>query len=172
MKKQAINIFIKIIKKITKNSLKKMAKTPFCVLIMYKIDNIKIYAIKGCLICLNITLLLTLQSSINQVFITNQNINYTNNQLEKSNEIKLTSSDLKQYIINSKNLSNQDKKLLINEKFFEDLTETQVTEDRYSSLDEKMTDRTITVGIDDKNNENLLGWYSDLYPNIIHLANE
>lgn len=135
-------------------------------------DNIKIYAIKGCLICLNITLLLTLQSSINQVFITNQNINYTNNQLEKSNEIKLTSSDLKQYIINSKNLSNQDKKLLINEKFFEDLTETQVTEDRYLSLDEKMTDITITVGIDDKNNENLLGWYSDLYPNIIHLANE
>ena len=92
--------------------------------------------------------------------------------MEKSNEIKLTSSDLKQYIINSKNLSNQDKKLLINEKFFEDLTETQVTEDRYSSLDEKMTDITITVGIDDKNNENLLGWYSDLYPNIIHLANE
>lgn len=136
-------------------------------------NNIKTFVIKGIVICINVTLLLSLSSSINSTFINESlpNLNPTTNQVESAQEdTYLTVKDLKNYINNSQQLSNYDKRLLINEEFFKDLSETAISDSRLASIDEKMTDITIVKDQENIDNENLLGWYSDLYPNIIHIA--
>lgn len=143
--------------------------------ILYKENNnkndIKNFTIKGIKLCISITLFLaifnTASNAINKPNeITNTKVEYTQNE-----KISIDSYKFQNYILSSENLTEEDKRLLINEKFFEDLGETKVTEDRVSSIDEKMTNITINVGEDDKPTDNSQGWYVDLYPNIINVVN-
>lgn len=144
--------------------------------ILYKENNnkndIKNFTIKGIKLCISITLFLaifnTASNAINKPNeITNTKVEYTQNE-----KISIDSYKFQNYILSSENLTEEDKRLLINEKFFEDLGETKVTEDRVSSIDEKMTNITINVGEDDKPTDNSQGWYVDLYPNIINVVND
>lgn len=143
--------------------------------ILYKENNnkndIKNFTIKGIKLCISITLFLAIFNTAsnainNQNKITNTKVEYTQNE-----KISIDSYKFQNYILSSENLTEEDKRLLINEKFFEDLSETKVTEDRVSSIDEKMTNITINVGEDGKPTDNSQGWYVDLFPNIINVVN-
>lgn len=132
--------------------------------------NIKNFAVNGIKICISITLFLAIFNIANNTLnnpneITNTKIEYTQNK-----EITIDSSKFKDYILSSENLTKEDQQLLINEIFFEDLSKTKITEDRVSSIDEKMTNITINVDEQNKPTDNTLGWYNDLFPNIINVA--
>ena len=132
--------------------------------------NIKNFTVNGIKICISITLFLAIFNIANNTLnnpneITNTKIEYTQNK-----EITIDSSKFKDYILSSENLTKEDQQLLINEIFFEDLSKTKITEDRVSSIDEKMTNITINVDEQNKPTDNTLGWYNDLFPNIINVA--
>lgn len=132
--------------------------------------NIKNFTVNGIKICISITLFLAIFNIANNTLnnpneITNTKIEYTQNK-----EITIDSSKFKDYILSSENLTKEDQQLLINEIFFEDLSKTKITEDRVSSIDEKMTNITINVDEKNKPSDNVLGWYIDLFPNIINVA--
>lgn len=132
--------------------------------------NIKNFTVNGIKICISITLFLAIFNIANNTLnkpneITNTKIEYTQNK-----EITIDSSKFKDYILSSENLTKEDQQLLINEAFFEDLSKTKITEDRVSSIDEKMTNITINVDEQNKPTDNTLGWYNDLFPNIINVA--
>lgn len=132
--------------------------------------NIKNFTVNGIKICISITLFLAIFNIANNTLnnpneITNTKIEYTQNK-----EITIDSSKFKDYILSSENLTKEDQQLLINEIFFEDLSKTKITEDRVSSIDEKMTNITINVDEQNKPTDNTLGWYVDLFPNIINVA--
>ena len=132
--------------------------------------NIKNFAVNGIKICISITLFLAIFNIANNTLnkpneIINTKIEYTQNK-----EITIDSSKFKDYILSSENLTKEDQQLLINEIFFEDLSKTKINEDRVSSIDEKMTNITINVDEKNKPSDNVLGWYIDLFPNIINVA--
>lgn len=132
--------------------------------------NIKNFTVNGIKICISITLFLAIFNIANNTLnkpneIINTKIEYTQNK-----EITIDSSKFKDYILSSENLTKEDQQLLINEAFFEDLSKTKITEDRVSSIDEKMTNITINVDEQNKPTDNTLGWYVDLFPNIINVA--
>lgn len=132
--------------------------------------NIKNFTVNGIKICISITLFLAIFNIANNTLnnpneITNTKIEYTQNK-----EITIDSSKFKDYILSSENLTKEDQQLLINEIFFEDLSKTKINEDRVSSIDEKMTNITINVDEKNKPSDNVLGWYIDLFPNIINVA--
>lgn len=134
--------------------------------------NIKNFTVNGIKICISITLFLAIFNIANNTLnnpnkITNTKIEYTQNK-----EITIDSSKFKDYILSSENLTKEDQQLLINEAFFEDLSKTKITEDRVSSIDEKMTNITINVDEQNKPTDNTLGWYVDLFPNIINVADD
>ena len=132
--------------------------------------NIKNFTVNGIKICISITLFLAIFNIANNTLnkpneIINTKIEYTQNI-----EITIDSSKFKDYILSSENLTKEDQQLLINEAFFEDLSKTKINEDRVSSIDEKMTNITINVDEKNKPSDNVLGWYIDLFPNIINVA--
>ncbi len=132
--------------------------------------NIKNFTVNGIKICISITLFLAIFNIANNTLnkpneIINTKIEYTQNK-----EITIDSSKFKDYILSSENLTKEDQQLLINEIFFEDLSKTKINEDRVSSIDEKMTNITINVDEKNKPSDNVLGWYIDLFPNIINVA--
>ena len=132
--------------------------------------NIKNFTVNGIKICISITLFLAIFNIANNTLnkpneIINTKIEYTQNK-----EITIDSSKFKDYILSSENLTKEDQQLLINEVFFEDLSKTKINEDRVSSIDEKMTNITINVDEKNKPSDNVLGWYIDLFPNIINVA--
>lgn len=132
--------------------------------------NIKNFTVNGIKICISITLFLAIFNIANNTLnkpneIINTKIEYTQNK-----EITIDSSKFKDYILSSENLTKEDQQLLINEAFFEDLSKTKINEDRVSSIDEKMTNITINVDEKNKPSDNVLGWYIDLFPNIINVA--
>lgn len=131
--------------------------------------KIKTFIIKGITICIGLSLIQSIAGQLSE----NENIMFSNTPIEytESNTTKLNTSDFKNYILSSENLTEEDKKILINEKFFKDLANTEITEDRKSSINEKMTDITINYHPEELPSKDILGWYVDLLPNTIFVVN-
>ena len=141
--------------------------------IMYKGNSnsskIKTFIIKGVVICISLSLIQSIAGPLlekSDITISNTPVEYT-----ESNITSIDVSELKNYILNSNNLSQTDKNILINDNFFEDLANTEITEDRKSSINEKMTDITINYHPDELPSKDILGWYTDLLPNTIFVVN-
>ena len=131
--------------------------------------KIKTFIIEGITICIALSLIQSIAGQLSE----NENIMFSNTPIEytESNTTKLNTSDFKNYILSSENLTEEDKKILINEKFFKDLANTEITEDRKSSINEKMTDITINYHPEELPSKDILGWYADLLPNTIFVVN-
>ena len=136
-------------------------------------SNFKTFTVKGTKICISIILLLTVINGIKSNIVQNPEkivspqIEYT-----QENELTVDSSFFKDFILNSENLTKEEKQLLINNQFFKDLSETPITSSRKSSLEEKFNNITIKTGTEGRPSPNVLGWYIDLFPNTIHVVDE
>ena len=136
-------------------------------------SNFKTFTVKGTKICISIILLLTVINGIKSNIVQNPEkivspqIEYT-----QENELTVDSSFFKDFILNSENLTQEEKQLLINNQFFKDLSETPITSSRKSSLEEKFNNITIKTGTEGRPSPNVLGWYIDLFPNTIHVVDE
>lgn len=136
-------------------------------------SNFKTFTVKGTKICISIILLLTVINGIKSNIVQNPEkivspqIEYT-----QENELTVDSSFFKDFILNSENLTQEEKQLLINNQFFKDLSETPITSSRKSSLEEKFNNITIKTGTEGRPGPNVLGWYIDLFPNTIHVVDE
>ena len=136
-------------------------------------SNFKTFTVKGTKICISIILLLTVINGIKSNIVQNPEkivspqIEYT-----QENELTVDSSFFKDFILNSENLTKEEKQLLINNQFFKDLSETPITSSRKSSLEEKFNNITIKSGTEGRPSPNVLGWYIDLFPNTIHVVDE
>ena len=136
-------------------------------------SNFKTFAVKGTKICLSIALLLTVINGVKSNIVQNPE-EITSSQIEytQENELTVDSSFFKDSILNSVNLTQEEKQLLINNQFFKDLSETPITSSRKSSLEEKFNNITIKTGTEGRPSPNVLGWYIDLFPNTIHVVDE
>ena len=136
-------------------------------------SNFKTFTVKGTKICISIILLLTVINGIKSNIVQNPEkivspqIEYT-----QENELTVDSSFFKDFILNSENLTQEEKQLLINNQFFKDLSETPITSSRKSSLEEKFNNITIKTGTEGRPSPSVLGWYIDLFPNTIHVVDE
>lgn len=75
------------------------------------------------------------------------------------------------YINDSNCLTDSEKQLLINNKLFDDISQTKMTADRIFSLETKLTNINIVVGEEGKPGPNVLGWYNPLISNQIFVVN-
>ena len=136
-------------------------------------SNFKTFTVKGTKICISIILLLTVINGIKSNIVQNPE-EITSSQIEytQENELTVDSSFFKDSILNSVNLTQEEKQLLINNQFFKDLSETPITSSRKSSLEEKFNNITIKSGTEGRPSPSVLGWYIDLFPNTIHVVDE
>lgn len=136
-------------------------------------NEIKTFIIKGIQIGLIFSLFMTLVTDTSNIITSDINVETLTNSIQYNELSENVNIDtLKNYILNSNELSEYEKQLFINSQFLTDLSKTPMTPDRILSLEEKMTDITIEYGPSEDFNITVAGWYTPLYPNIIHVVNE